>query len=73
MATRPPFSPRTERHVRLALRDMSPSSEEGGGELSVAPNGADKQVAPLKKSKGLRLFQRMQKKLHDLGISGIPE
>ncbi|XP_052767527.1 serine/arginine repetitive matrix protein 2-like isoform X6 [Mya arenaria] len=69
-ASKPPFSPRSERRV-LRPREMSPStcSEEGGSDRSWSSSGAkDAKIAPMKKSKGLKLFRRMQKKLQSLGI-----
>lgn len=65
-ATRPPVFPRS--NSGPLTRDFSQSSEEGGQEVR-PPTPTN--LAPMKKSKGLKLFKKMQKKLREWGIPGI--
>jgi len=73
-SSKPPFSPRPQRKIFLS-GGSSFSSEDGGSEkdklYSKSPEDSSKKVAPLKKSKGLKLFRKMQKKLQSLGLPGI--
>lgn len=63
---RPPIFPRSG--PRPLLKEYSQSSEEGGQEGVRPPPPRD--LTPMKKSKGLKLFKRMQKKLAEWGIPG---
>jgi len=66
-AARPPVFPRL---VVMTQSKKYPQSQEEGGQVQVlAPT--PKQLTPMKKSKGLKLFKRMQKKLREWGIPGI--